>query len=81
MTNSLKDILSGHAKSNEPPEFGVIKRYMRKQFKMTPNLSISNKNIIIGVPNSAIAGALKFSLHELQESCQTDKKLVIRISQ
>ncbi len=81
MTDSLKDILSGRAKSNEPSEFGIIKRFMMKEYKMTPKLSLSGRNIIINVPNSALAGALKLSLHELQEKCQTDKKLVIRISQ
>lgn len=79
MTDSLKNILSDRAKSNEPPEFTIIKRYVSKEFKVTPQLSVSSKNIIIGIPNSAVAGALKLSLHELQAKCKTDKKLVIRI--
>lgn len=81
MTNSLKDILDGRAKSNEPPEFGIIKRYMMKHFKIVPKLAMSNKNIIISVPHAALAGSLRMSLHELKEECNTDKRLVIRISQ
>lgn len=79
MTNSLKDILSGRAKSNEPSEFGIIKRYILKEFRITPKLSISGQNIIISVPNAAVAGALRLSLHELQDQAQTNKKLRIRI--
>jgi hypothetical protein len=79
MTNSLKDILGGRAKGNEPPEFGVIKRYMMKNFKTVPKLAMSNKNIIISVPNAALAGSLRMSLHELKEECKTDKRLIIRI--
>lgn len=79
MSNSIADILGGRAKSDEPPEFQVIKRYMMKHFKVVPKLSIGTKKIIIGVPNSAVAGALRMSLHELQEACQTENKLIIRI--
>jgi hypothetical protein len=79
MTNSLKDILSGRAKSNEPPEFPIIRSYVIKHFQITPKISISNKYIIIAVPNSAVAGSLRLSLHELKESCKTDKRLMIRI--
>jgi hypothetical protein len=80
MTNSLGDILNGRApKSNEPPEFPIIKCYMMKHFKVTPKLSISNKHIIILVPNAALAGSLRLVLYELREKCNTKRKLIIRI--
>lgn len=80
MTDSLGEILSGKArKSNEPPEFPIIRAHVIKEYKVTPKLSISNKNIIIRVPSAAIAGSLRISLHELREECKTDKRLFIRI--
>lgn len=80
MADSLGDILNGKTrKSNEPPEFAIIRARVIKEYKITPKLSMSNKNIIIGVPSAAIAGSLRLSLHEIREECKTDKRLLIRI--
>ncbi len=80
MTNSLKDILSGKANNNEPPEFDIIRRFVTQLCSVTPKLSLSSKNIIIAMPSSAAAGALRLSLHDLQQKCGSKYKLIIRIS-
>lgn len=80
MADSLSEILSGKAqKSNEPPEFPIIRAFIIKEYKITPKLSLSNKNIIIRVPSAAIAGSLRLSLHQLKKECNTDKRLYLRI--
>ena len=78
MSDSMKDLLQKRS-SNEPPEFQVIREYMQGQLKCLPKLSLSNKNIVIQVPNAAIAGSLRLVLHELASLCNTKSKLIIRI--
>lgn len=80
MTDSLKDILGGKAKKNEPLEFDTIKRFVVKECNITPKLTIRSNNIIISIPGSSAAGALRLKLHELQENCGPKYKLIIRIS-
>lgn len=80
MANSLGDILQGKAaKSNEPPEFPIIREYVIKNFQVTPKLSIQNKQIVITVPSAAAAGSLRLSVYELRDLCKTKHRLFIRI--
>jgi hypothetical protein len=81
MSNSIADILKKRGKSDEPHEFAIIKDYMASQYQLTPKLSLSNNSIIISVPNAGVAGSLRLSLHELQQACQTKRRLIIRIGQ
>lgn len=78
MTDSLADIL-GKQRYDAPDEIGIIKLFVEKRFQHTPNVAIQQSQIIIVVPNSALAGSLRMYLHELKELCKTDKRLVIRI--
>lgn len=78
MSNSLKDLLKDMM-FDEPPEIGIIKSFVNERYKHTPQVTIKESQIIIGVPNAALAGTLRMHLHELQELCQTKKRLVIRI--
>ena len=78
MTDSLADLLD-KSRFAEPPEIQIIKSFVEENFKTTPAITIQQSQIIIGVPNAALAGTLRVYLHELQELCQTKKRLVIRI--
>lgn len=78
MTDSIGDLLPTR-KYNEPPEIATIKSFVSDQYKVTPSVTIKDTQIIIGVPNAALAGTLRMQLHTLQELCQTKKRLVIRI--
>lgn len=79
MSSSIKDILSTNNNPQEPAEFDVIRRFVLQNYQSIPKLQISHNSIIITVPNAALAGELRLQLHELQELCDTDKKLLLRI--
>lgn len=79
MSNSLNDILQ-YTRHNEPPEIEIIKSFVTEHFRHTPQVTIRETQIIIGVPSAALAGTLRMHLHELEALCQTKKRLVIRIS-
>jgi hypothetical protein len=68
------------SKFEEPSEVRIIKQFVTEKFGSTPQVTLQTSQILIGVPNAALAGALRMHLHELAEACQTKKRLVIRIS-
>lgn len=77
--DSLQDLLRG-AKPREPEEVQIIKRFVQSQFASTCSVAIRERDIVITVDNAALAGSLQMQLHTLKNQCQTDKRLVIRIS-
>lgn len=79
MTESMGDILAKRKIPKEPPEFQQIRQFVLKRFNSTVSLKNHDHSIIIKVDNASLAGALRMELHVLQELCQTNKKLVIRI--
>lgn len=78
MSKSLEDILASK-KYNLPEEMIVIKQFVREKFNADAGVKITSKALIIIVDNSALAGALRFALPELESKLSTSKKLVIRI--
>lgn len=79
MSDSIADLL---AKKNfgEPTEVQVIKHFLKENFRSDCQVSIKPNQIIINVAGAALAGTLRLRLHELQALCQTEKRLVIRIT-
>lgn len=81
MTESLGDLLKKRgASQREPEEFTIIRKFVQDKFSITPKLSLSKSGITIHVPNSAIAGNLRFELYDLSELLPTKKRLLIRVS-
>lgn len=78
MTNAIGDLLP-QGRFEEPPEVRIIKDFVSARFQQPAKVAIQPAQIIIQVKSAALAGALRSHLHELQELCQTDKRLVIRI--
>ncbi len=78
MTDSIGDLLP-KGRFEEPPEVRVIKEFVQKKFRQPVGVTVQPAQIIIQVKSAALAGALRVHLHELQELCQTEKHLVIRI--
>lgn len=78
MSDSIGSLLSGRER-REPPEVQIIKTYVYAHFQATPQVTLQPRDIIIGVKSAALAGALRPHLLELQQACETDKRLVIRI--
>lgn len=78
MTDTLSDLLKKRD-FEEPPEVRIIKDFVRERFDVDVSVSIQQQQIIIGVRSSALAGALRMHLHELQQLCDTEKRLLLRI--
>lgn len=79
MSDSLGDILQGRSQSSQPPEFAIMSRYISDKYGILPGLALSNNNIVIRVPNAAVAGSLRLELHQLAQIAQTKRHLIIRI--
>lgn len=75
--SNLSDILAQKKFPQEPPEFPIIRAFVKKHFDITPRLQLRDTSIIIAVPTSAVAGSLRFQLHELQNKLDTKYQLVI----
>lgn len=80
MSDSLASLLQNRL-PDEPPEFAPIRQYIKKQFGITPTLSVNRSNIVITVPSASLAGSLRLQLFDLEQYCKTERKLVIRIGQ
>ena len=78
--DNLREIL-GKKRFIEPPEIKIIKKFVHDKFDEEVSIDIKPKQIIIAVPNAALAGALRMHLHELSQLCKTNKRLSIRIGQ
>lgn len=78
MTDSIGDLLQ-HRRIDEPPEIKIIQEFVESKYRIKPQVMVTQKQIIIGVKSAALAGTLRPQLPQIQELCQTDKKLVIRI--
>lgn len=78
MTESIGSLLSGRA-YDQPPEIDIIKRFVSYKFKAQVQVAVRERDIIVTTNSSALAGALRPLLHELQTACKTHKKIVIRI--
>ncbi|CAN5612071.1 hypothetical protein BH23PAT1_BH23PAT1_0560 [soil metagenome] len=79
MTDQIGDLLDLQ-RFAEPEEVKIIKSYLQKNFGATGQITVQQTQIIIKVPGAALAGALRMRLHELQELCGKDRRLVIRIN-
>lgn len=77
MINSIGDLLP-KKRFEEPPEVQIIKAFVNENYQQIVSVSVHSTQIIIHVKGSALAGVLRTRLHELQDLCQTDKRLVIR---
>ncbi len=78
MADSLRNLIQSR-RGDEPPEFGVIRQFLRQNYQAECQLALSAHQIVIIVNSAALAGSLRLKLHELQKSCGTDRRLVIRI--
>jgi hypothetical protein len=78
--SSIGDIL-GKKSYDEPPEVQPIKRFALDNFRANVNITVQPKQIIISAPSAALVGTLRMHSHELAKLCQTDKRLIFRVSQ
>mgnify|MGYP003577973995 CR=1 FL=1 len=78
MADALGDLLPKR-QFEEPPEVRIIKDFVMEKFNQPVQVGIQQTQIIIQVKSAALAGALRPHLYVLQSSCETEKRLVIRI--
>jgi hypothetical protein len=76
--DSLQSIL-GDKDFDEPPEIRSIKKYVQAEFGVKVGVQIRERDIIISVPNAALANTLRLRGPELKRRCQLDKRLTFRI--
>lgn len=65
---------------DEPPEIASIKKYVMDEFKVEVGVQVREKDIIIIVPSSSLAGTLRLRGPEIKRRCQLDKRLTFQIS-
>jgi hypothetical protein len=76
--DSLLSIL--HNKDfDEPPEKQAIKKYVQDEFQVTVGVMMRDKDIVINVPNAALANTLRLRGPEIKRRCQLTKRLTFRI--
>jgi hypothetical protein len=76
--DSLFSILSSKD-FDEPPEITSIKKYVLDEFKVDVGVQVRERDIIVMVPNAALAGTLRLRGPEMKRRCQLDKRLTFRI--
>lgn len=78
VADKIADLLSKRA-FEEPPEVRIIKDFIRKRFDAHASVTVQERQIIIAVKGSSLAGALRMQLHQLQKLCGGKRRLLIRI--
>jgi hypothetical protein len=76
--DSLMDIL-GNKDFDEPPEMSAIKKYVQDEFGVTVGVQLRERDIVIMVPNAALANTLRLRGPEIKRRCQLTKRLTFRI--
>ncbi len=76
--DSLNDIL-GRKDFDEPPEMASIKKYIQDEFQVAVGVQVRDHDIIIEVPNAALANTLRLRSPDIKRRCQLDKRLTFRI--
>lgn len=79
--DSLFNILSNRM-PDEPPEIRAVKEYVRTNFKENVHVAIRERDILVTVRSSALAGTLRTRAPDiLRKIGAADKRLVFRIGQ
>jgi hypothetical protein len=79
--DNIADLLA-HRKPNEPPEIRAIKDYIQQHFKESVNVMVRERDIVITVRSSALAGTLRMRTVDLINLAgSNDKQLVFRVGQ
>lgn len=76
--DNLADLLAKH-KPEEPPEIRKIKDYVLLHFKEEVGVLLRDRDIVVTVRSSALAGALRMKAHELSEQLGGERRLTFRV--
>ena len=77
--DSLFNILSNRV-PDEPPEIKVVRQYVRHHFHENAHVAVRDKDIIVTVRSSALAGTLRTRAPAIRrELGGSDRRLIFRI--
>ncbi len=77
--DSILNILS-KKDFDEPPEIAAVKKYAKDAFNIEVSVMIRDRDVVISVPNSAAANALRLRSPDIKEVCHIEKRLTFRIT-
>lgn len=64
---------------DEPPEMAGIKKYVQDEFQVAVSVMVRERDIVIMVPNAALATTLRLRGPDIKRRCQLTKRLTFRI--
>jgi hypothetical protein len=64
---------------DEPEEVRNIKRYVEDKFNTAVGVMVRDKDIVINVPNAALASTLRMRVPDIKEKCKIEKRITFRI--
>lgn len=76
--DSLKNLLI-QKNLDEPSEITALKAYCQENFKITPSIKITTRNVVLIVPNSKLATEIRARSLDIQRRCQLTKNLFIKV--
>lgn len=76
--DSLHSILS-NKDFDEPPEMDSIKKFVQSEYGVLVGVQVRERDIVILVPNAALANTLRLRGPDLKRRCQLTKRLTFRI--
>lgn len=78
MSNSLADLLA-NKDFDEPAEMKAIKEFVQKNYQVSVEVQMREKEIIVTTPSAALANTLRLKMPELRKVAATNKKIILRI--
>ncbi len=75
---SLQEILS-RKKFTPPGESKAVKDYIWRRYRSACSVTVKKGDLIISVPNSALAGTLQLEKQKIIKTCGIKGKLIIRV--
>jgi len=79
--DSIKHVLSAQGRGKKPTAIDAIKHYIQQTLDSSSTVHNTRSYYLVTVPNSAVAGALRIRLKDMEDVCKLDKKAVIKIGQ
>jgi len=80
--DSIADLLAAR-KPSEPPEIRAIKDYVQQHFQEAVNVMVRERDVVITVRSSALAGALRMRKLDLSSLLDTpnapQKQIIFRV--
>jgi len=65
---------------DEPKEITFIKQYVNDEFGVSVGVQVRERDIVITVPNAALANTLRLRSPEIKKRYKIEKRLTFRIN-